>query len=79
MQTLHWQRGDGVEIRRDAFKIGGQQQFGLARQRVVSRFKRIQPRLRQLEHQRRLIDLYPLNAAFCQFSQHLLVYRQNVV
>ncbi|MNE30839.1 hypothetical protein D3C80_1243790 [compost metagenome] len=31
VQTLHWQRGDGVEIRRDAFEIGGQQQFGLAR------------------------------------------------
>jgi hypothetical protein len=45
----------------------------------VSRFEGVQPRLRQLEHQRRFINLHPLNAAFCQFSQHLLVNRQNIV
>ncbi|MNZ18041.1 hypothetical protein D3C78_350430 [compost metagenome] len=79
MQALHRQRSDGVEVRRDAFKIGGQQQFDPASQRIVSRFERIQPLLRQLQHQRRFVDLYPLDAAFCQFRQHLLVHRQDVI
>ncbi|MOA33938.1 hypothetical protein D3C78_1552780 [compost metagenome] len=47
-------------------------------QRFVSRLERIQPFLRQFQHQRRLVNLYPLHAALRQFSQHLLVNRQDV-
>ena len=79
MQTLNRQRSNGVEIWRYAFKIGSQQQFHLALERVVSGFIGVQPRLRQFQYQSRFVDLYPLNAAFCQFCQHLLINRQNVV
>ena len=79
VQTLYRQRGDGIEVIGNAFKVGGQQQLNLAAKRLVSRFEGIQPRLRQFQYQRRLINLHPFNAAFCQFSQHLLVNRQNIV
>ena len=79
MQALYWQCGDGVEVIGNAFKVGSQQQLKLTAKGRVSRFEGVQPRLRQLEHQRRFINLHPLNAAFCQFSQHLLVNRQNIV
>ncbi len=78
MQALHRQRGNGIEVRRNAFKIGGQQQFDLAAQRVVSRFKGIKPGLRQLQHQSRFVNLHPLDAAFRQLCQHLLVDRKNI-
>ena len=45
MQTLNRQRSNRVEIWRYAFKIGGQQQFHLALERVVSGFVCVQPRL----------------------------------
>ena len=79
VQTLNRQRGNGVEVRRYALEIGGQQQLHLARERVIRRFEGIQPRLRQLKHQRRFIDLHPLNTALTQLNQHLLINRQNIV
>ena len=79
VQALHRQRGDGVEVSGDAFKVGGQQQLKLARERVICRFECIQPRLRQLQYQRRLVNLHPLDAAFCQLCQYLLVNRQDIV
>ena len=79
MQTLNRQRRNRVEVWRYAFKIGGQQQFHLALERIVSRFICVQPRLRQFQHQRRFINLYPLNTTFGQFCQNLLINRQNVV
>ena len=45
MQTLNRQRSNRVEIWRYAFKIGGQQQFHLSLERVVSGFVCVQPRL----------------------------------
>ena len=79
MQTLNRQRSNRVEIWCYAFKIGGQQQFHLSLERVVSGFVCVQPRLRQFQYQRGFINLYPLDAAFRQFCQHLLINRQNVV
>ena len=79
MQPLNRQRSNRVEIWRYAFKIGSQQQFHLALKRVVSGFVCVQPRLRQFQYQRGFINLYPLDAAFRQFCQHLLINRQNVV
>ena len=79
VQTLRRQRGDGVEVGGDAFKVGGQQQLNLTCERVIRRFERLQPRLRQFQHQSRLVNLYPLDAAFCQLCQHLLVNRQDIL
>ena len=79
VQTLHRQSGDGAEVRRHTFKVGGKQQLHLPVECIVSRFESIKPNLRQLKHQRGLVDLHPLNAAFAQFNQHLFVDRQNVL
>ncbi len=79
MESLHWQRGNGVEVWRDTLEIGGQQQLNLARKRIVRRFEGLQPRLRQLQYQCRFVNLHPLNTAFRQFSQELLIHRQDVV
>lgn len=77
MQPLNRQRSNGLEIVANSFKIGGQQQLHLALQGVISRFKGLPPRWRQLQHQRRFINLHPLDAALRQFGQHLLVNRQD--
>ncbi len=79
VQPLHRQRGNGIQVWRYAFEVGGQQQLHLTSQRVISRFEGVQPNLRQLQHQSRFINLHPLNTAFRQLSQHLLVNRQNIV
>ncbi|MNG98679.1 hypothetical protein D3C79_578290 [compost metagenome] len=79
MQTLYRQCADSVEVVANAVEIGGQQQFYLALQRVVSRFESVEPCLRQLQHQCRLVDLHPLYAALRQFGQNLPVNRQNVL
>ena len=78
MQALDRQRGNGLQVRRHAFKIGRQQEFYLTGERVIRRFEGIEPCLRQLKHQRRFVDLHPLNAAFAQLTQHLFVDRQNI-
>ncbi len=78
MQPLHRQRADGIEVVAYAVEIRGQQQLHLPLQRVVSRFERVQPGLRQLQHQRRLVNLHPLDAALRQLGQHLLVNRQDL-
>ncbi len=46
VQPLHRQRGDGVEVWRNAFKIGGQQQVNLTCERVISGFEGGEPFLR---------------------------------
>ena len=79
VQALHWQFGDGAEVRRHTFKVGGKQQLYLPGQCIVSRFEGIEPRLRQFEHQRRFVDLHPLNTAFAQLNQHLFVDRQDIL
>ncbi len=75
VQALHRQRSNGIEIRRHTFEIGGQQQLHLPCQRLIGGLKGVQPRLGQLQHQRRLVNLDPLNAAFSQLGQNLLVDR----
>ena len=79
VQALNRQRGNGLQVRRHAFKIGRQQEFYLTGERVIRRFEGIEPILRQLKHQRRFVDLHPLNAAFAQLTQHLFVDRQNIL
>ncbi|MNC22593.1 hypothetical protein D3C75_705980 [compost metagenome] len=46
VQTLNGQRRNRIQIGRHAFKIGGQEQFNVTRQCIVSRLERIQPLLR---------------------------------
>ena len=79
VQSLHRQGGNGIQVWRYAFEVGGQQQLHLTRQRVISWFEGLQPRLRQFQHQSGFVNLHPLNTAFRQLGQHLLVNRQNVV
>ncbi len=79
VQTLYRQRGNSIEVRRHVVEIGGQQELHLSCQRLIGGLEGVQPRLRQLQHQRGLVDLYPLDAAFCQLGQHLLVDRQNII
>lgn len=79
MQILNRQRSNRVEIWRYVFKIGGQQQFYLFLERVVSGFVCVQLRLWQFQYQRGFINLYLFDVAFRQFCQYLLINRQNVV
>ncbi len=79
MQPLHRQRANNIKVLADAVEIGGQQQLHVALQRLVSGPERFAPRLRQLQRQRRLVNLHPLDVAFFQLGQHLLVNRQNII
>ncbi len=78
MQPLHRQRTNHINVLADAVKIGGQQQFAVTLQCVIRRLEGFAPRLRQLQCQSGFINLYPFDAALCQFRQHLLIDRQNL-
>ncbi len=49
----------------------------MALQSVIRQLKGVAPGLRQLQRQGGFINLYPFDAALCQFRQHLLIDRQN--
>lgn len=79
MQILNRQCSNCVEVWCYVFKIGGQQQFYLFLECVVSGFVCVQLCLWQFQYQCGFINLYLFDVVFCQFCQYLLINWQNVV
>ncbi len=80
MQAVHRQVGGQAEVFFQATEVGGEQFFQrVALDLVVSAFESVFPRLRQVEHQDRFVDLHPFHPQLGQALEDLAVQRQQAV
>ncbi|KJU78246.1 hypothetical protein N619_19345 [Ectopseudomonas oleovorans] len=80
MQTVHRQVGGQTEVVFQAAKIGGDQLLArFALNQVVGALEGVLPRLRQIEHQNRLVDLHPLHTLRGQTLENLAIDQQQTL